>query len=54
MLVDRNIAMTDKIEGYLKGQKSSVYLIVVGAAHMAGDIGIVNLLEEKGFTVTRK
>ncbi|WP_410771244.1 TraB/GumN family protein [Fontibacillus sp. BL9] len=54
MLVDRNIGMADKIEGYLKGKDSSVYLIVVGAAHMAGDIGIVNLLEEKGFTVTRK
>ncbi len=54
MLVDRNIAMADKIEGYLKGQDSSVYLIVVGAAHMPGDIGIVNLLEDKGFTVTRK
>ncbi|MNP80414.1 TraB family protein [compost metagenome] len=54
MLVDRNIAMANKIEGYLNGTDQSVYLIVVGAAHMLDDTGIVSLLEKKGFTVTRK
>ncbi|WP_334077659.1 TraB/GumN family protein [Paenibacillus sanfengchensis] len=54
MLVDRNIKMTEKIDGYLKGKDSSTYMIVVGAAHMLGEKGIVTLLQEKGYTVTRK
>ncbi|MNO04822.1 TraB family protein [compost metagenome] len=54
MLVDRNVKMTEKIEGYLKGKDSSTYMIAVGAAHMLGEKGIVTLLQEKGYTVTRK
>ncbi|WP_418303827.1 TraB/GumN family protein [Paenibacillus crassostreae] len=54
MLIDRNIAMANKIEGYLNGSNQEVYLIVVGAAHMLDDTGIVSLLQNKGFVVTRK
>ncbi|XEC96219.1 TraB/GumN family protein [Paenibacillus tarimensis] len=54
MLVDRNIAMADKIDGYLQGEEPKVYLVVVGAAHMPGEDGIVKLLQEKGYTVNRK
>ncbi|WP_434748178.1 TraB/GumN family protein [Paenibacillus amylolyticus] len=54
MLVDRNIGMADKIDGYLKTGKGEEYFIVVGAAHYLGDHGIVKLLEDKGYKVERK
>lgn len=54
MLIDRNIGMADKIDGYLKNGKNEEYFIVVGAAHYLGEHGIVKLLEDKGYTVVRK
>lgn len=54
MLIDRNVGMADKIDGYLKSGKNEEYLIVVGAAHYLGEHGIVKLLEDKGYTVVRK
>ncbi len=53
MIVERNIGMAEKIEGYLNGPDQHVYFIVVGAAHMMGEDGIVPLLEDKGFQVER-
>ncbi|CAM3817567.1 TraB/GumN family protein [Marinicrinis lubricantis] len=54
MLIDRNIAMADKIDGYLKDGNNEEYFIVVGAAHYLGEHGIVKLLEDKGYKVVRK
>ncbi|GIP60967.1 TraB/GumN family protein [Paenibacillus woosongensis] len=54
MLTDRNIVMADKIDGYLKSDKKAEYFIVVGAAHFAGKDGIVQLLQDKGYSVVRK
>ncbi|KOR75963.1 hypothetical protein AM231_25210 [Paenibacillus solani] len=54
MHTDRNIAMVDKIEGYLNSNKEEVYFIVVGALHYPGEHGIVKLLQDKGYTVVRK
>ena len=54
MLIDRNIGMAEKIDGYLKNGKKEEYFIVVGAAHYLGEHGIVKLLEDKGYTVVRK
>lgn len=54
MLVDRNIGMADKIDGYLKNGQNEEYFIVVGAGHYLGDHGVVKLLEDKGYTVVRK
>jgi Uncharacterized protein conserved in bacteria len=52
MMDDRNDGMTDKVEEFLKGNETVFY--VVGSAHMFGDTGIVNQLEERGHTVTVK
>ncbi|WP_160038900.1 TraB/GumN family protein [Paenibacillus sp. USDA918EY] len=54
MLIDRNIGMADKIDGYLKNGKKEEYFIVVGAAHYLGEHGIIKLLQDKGYTVVRK
>lgn len=54
MLTDRNLTMVDKIDGYLKKKDGSTYFVVVGAAHMLGEEGIVALLEKKGYKVDRQ
>ncbi|MCI3920613.1 TraB/GumN family protein [Paenibacillus sp. TRM 82003] len=54
MLTDRNAAMVEKIVSYLENPEEADYLIAIGAAHFPGDDGIVKLLEERGYVVTRK
>ncbi|MBT2293083.1 TraB/GumN family protein [Paenibacillus albidus] len=54
MLIDRNIGMADKIDGYLKSDKKEEYFIVVGAAHFLGKDGVIQLLKDKGYSVIRK
>lgn len=52
LLRDRNIGMADKIEEYLKTDKT--YFVVVGVAHYLGDESVVRYLEDKGYEVNRK
>ncbi len=54
MLTDRNIQMVDKINGYLQQGDGKTYFIVIGAGHFLGEDGIVQLLQNKGYTVERK
>ncbi|CAH1193702.1 hypothetical protein PAECIP111893_00532 [Paenibacillus plantiphilus] len=54
LLVDRNIPMTEHIDAYLKKGDNKTYFVVVGAAHLIGEWGIVPLLEGKGYTVARQ
>lgn len=54
MLIDRNIGMAEKIDGYLKNGKNEEYFVVVGAAHYLGEHGVLKLLEDKGYKVVRK
>ena len=49
MVDDRNISMTASLEKYLKG--SEPCFVVVGAAHLLGENGIVKLLQSKGYRV---
>lgn len=46
---DRNVAMAKKIEEMTADGRK--YFFVIGAGHLSGDQGIVNLLEQKGFHV---
>lgn len=48
---ERNLGMADKAESYLKSGKTVFF--AVGAAHMLGDAGLVKLLTDKGYEVTR-
>jgi hypothetical protein len=46
---ERNVKMLSKIEGYLNS--NDTYLVIVGAGHLVGKNGIVELLKSKGFQV---
>jgi uncharacterized protein YbaP (TraB family) len=48
VLVDRNFIMADRIEKFVKFQPT---FIGVGAAHLAGEKGLLSLLRQKGFTI---
>lgn len=49
-LIQRNINMAEKAEEYM--QSDSVVLFIVGSAHFYGDDGILQLMKDKGCTVT--
>lgn len=49
LLDDRNVAMTAKMEEYLRGKENA--FVVVGAAHIIGDKGVAKLLRDKGYKV---
>jgi len=51
LITDRNRNWTDQIAQLLAGNDQS--LIVVGAGHLVGPVGVPTLLEERGFKVER-
>jgi uncharacterized protein YbaP (TraB family) len=50
-LIKRNYNMTDRSEQYLKAGNA---FIAVGAAHLPGEEGVIELLRKKGYTVEPK
>ncbi|MCI0638087.1 MAG: TraB/GumN family protein [Gemmataceae bacterium] len=48
---ERNVKMVERIEGFLKEKDS--YFVIVGAGHLVGEKGILNLLEEKKHKVVQ-
>lgn len=52
MLTDRNQNWLPKIEELARGKKNAV--VIVGAAHLVGKDGVVELLRKKGATVTQE
>ena len=51
LLYQRNRGMLEKISGYLKGDEQR--FIVVGAAHLIGTEGLIELLDEAGYEIER-
>jgi len=50
-LVDeRNVNMANKIDDFIKTTPKT-YFVVVGAAHLVGERGLINLLRKKGYTL---
>lgn len=49
LIYKRNRNMAEKIDGYLKTKDT--YFVVIGAAHLVGDKGIVQLLRDKGYSI---
>ena len=52
LITKRNKKMTKKILNYLKEDKN--YFVVVGAGHVVGRGGIVDLLQKRGYKVLQK
>ena len=52
MITDRNVTMTEKIDGYLKTK--GTYFVIVGAGHFVGKEGIVALLRARGHKVEQQ
>jgi uncharacterized protein YbaP (TraB family) len=48
-IYERNRNMASKIEDYLKTKET--YLVIVGAGHLVGNQGIIEILKGKGFFV---
>ena len=51
LIVDRNNKWARNIEEYLNGQGNT--MVVVGAAHLIGADGLVNLLRKRGYKVVK-
>lgn len=49
LIIRRNKNIASKIEGFLKTK--GTYFVVVGAAHLSGKKGIIQLLKEKGYAI---
>jgi uncharacterized protein YbaP (TraB family) len=49
LVIERNKKMASKIEDYLKEKET--YFVIVGAGHLVGSQGIIELLRSKGFVV---
>jgi uncharacterized protein YbaP (TraB family) len=51
LIARRNVRMAEAVERYLNGRETC--FVVVGAAHLVGEIGVIRLLEQKGYRVER-
>ena len=49
LVYERNREMASKIEDYLK--RKETYFVIIGAGHLVGDQGIIQILKGKGFLV---
>lgn len=49
LLDKRNIEMAKKIKSYLRS--NNTYFVIVGALHIGGKNGLINLLDEKPYTI---
>ena len=49
LVIERNKKMSSKIEDYLKEKET--YFVIVGAGHLVGTQGTIELLKSKGFVV---
>jgi len=52
LLTDRNRNWLPKIEEFLRGDKNTI--VIVGAGHLVGKEGVVELLRKKGLKVTQQ
>lgn len=52
MVTDRNVTWLPRIEEWLNGKDPA--LVVVGAGHLVGKNGVIELLKKKGYRVTQE
>ena len=51
LVTDRNHRMADRVAAQLADKNLRMF-VAVGALHLPGEEGVINLLRKKGFTVT--
>ena len=51
LIIQRNKNWVTQIKGFM--QESGIFFMAVGAGHMSGDGGVINLLREAGYEVRR-
>jgi uncharacterized protein YbaP (TraB family) len=49
LVVQRNYLMVERMQSYLRQGKT---FVAVGALHLPGEKGLLNLLEQRGYTVS--
>jgi len=49
IFVNRDINIAKKLAGYLENEEDHTYFVIVGAFHLIGDDGLLNLLQNKGY-----
>ncbi len=52
IIYDRHPAMIEKMSRFLSS--ANKYFVVIGVGHMFGERGLVKMLQDRGYTVTRK
>jgi len=52
LITDRNVRWVTKIENYARGTNDTA--VIVGAAHLVGEGGVVDLLRQRGWKVTQQ
>jgi uncharacterized protein len=53
LLDDRNLRMVDRLVRHLQEEPRSSHFFAVGAAHYPGELGILPLLQKRGYRLTR-
>ena len=53
LLDDRNVRMADRSAAKMLASPDKSFFFAYGTAHMPGKVGVVKLLQDKGFEVTR-
>ena len=52
MVLERNQSWLPQVEELLAGDRDA--MVVVGSMHLVGDVGLVNLLRERGYTIEQQ
>jgi len=53
LITNRNYDFSQNITDIIKNNQDKQYFFTIGAAHYGGEKGIINLLEQEGFTITK-
>jgi len=53
MLDDRNVRMADRMAAKLTAHPGKSYFFAIGAMHYPGEMGLLKLMKDKGYRVTR-
>jgi uncharacterized protein YbaP (TraB family) len=53
LLTNRNYNITQRISQLITNNPDTQYFFTIGAGHYYGEDGLITLLENEGFTITR-